>query len=75
MSSEEFLSVSLRCRLHELKLAASGWVYLDSGVRWEWNINLFGEKYMLQKVHLIHLALELLYLAGIKLPLLPQAHS
>lgn len=47
-SSVADLSLSLRCRRHELKLAASGWVYLASGVRCEWKMNLLGEKYMLQ---------------------------
>lgn len=39
---------SLRCLRQELKLAASGWLYLAAGVRWKWKMNLLGEKYMLQ---------------------------
>ena len=36
---------------------------------------MFGEKKMEQKEHLMHLALEELYLAGMNCPLQPQAHS
>lgn len=47
------------CRRHELKLAASGWTYLDSGrTRCEWKMNLFGEKNRLHIKHLMHLALD-----------------
>lgn len=70
------LPLSFICRLQELKLAASGWIYLSLALnRWEWNINLLGEKNKPQIVHLMHLALEELYLEGRKDPLHPQAHS
>ena len=35
---------------------------------------MLGEKKMLQNVHLMHLALEELYLAGMNCPWQPQAH-
>ena len=36
---------------------------------------MLGEKKMEQKEHLMHLALDELYLAGMNCPLQPQAHS
>jgi hypothetical protein len=63
-------------RRQELKLAASGWMYFPpSARRCEWNTNLFGEKKIEQKVHLMHFALEELYRAGMNWPLQPQAQS
>ena len=51
--------LSFMCLLQELKLAASGCTYLAVGpVRWEWKMNLLGEKKRPQRVHLMHLALE-----------------
>lgn len=44
MTSSGGLAESLMCRRQELKLAASGCTYLDSGRRWEWKMNLLGEK-------------------------------
>lgn len=52
-------------RRHELKLAASGWTYLESGRRCEWKINLLGEKNNPHRAHLIHLARDELYLKAI----------
>lgn len=57
------LPLSFMCRLHELKFAASGWTYLSPGpTRWEWNMNLFGEKKSPQYAHLMHFARDELYL-------------
>lgn len=68
--------LNFMCRRHELKLAASGCTYLSLGLnRWEWKMNLFGEKNNPHIEHLMHFALEELYRAGRKEPRQPQAHS
>ena len=68
---------SFVCLRQELKFAASGCMYLSVSVnkRWEWKTNLFGEKKTAQKEHLMHLALEELYLDGTNCPRHPHAHS
>lgn len=63
-------------RRHELKFAASGWMYLSPGpTRCEWKINLFGEKNRPQYEHFMHLARDELYRDGRNEPRQPQAHS
>lgn len=70
------LPVSFMWRLQELKFAASGWTYLSLAERrWEWKMNLLGEKNRPHIEHLIHLALDELYRDGRNWPRHPQAHS